>query len=260
MTPIRTWWGAAWVEKMERLAESRRFAEGDKYARTGRVQDLSFDGRILRAKVQGSDELPYTVRISFDPFAPEQWTALLAGIRDRASLLSQLSSGELPLEIRASFSKANLRFMPERYVDLHLECSCPDWLKPCKHLVALWLRFAREFDRDPFLLFRLRGLSRDEFFAMLGGQVQGADPELLVDDADEEEIPDHSVPLTPESLPADPAAFWSAPPLPDLAVETTGRSLLDGDIFLDLKRWAELEPQFQQIYDAVWDLAGQIRS
>ena len=38
--------------------------------------------------------------------------------------------------------------MPERYVDLHLECACPDWLKPCKHLVAVWLKFARDFDHD----------------------------------------------------------------------------------------------------------------
>ena len=60
--------------------------------------------------------------------------------------------------------------MPERYVDLHLECSCPDWLKPCKHLVATWLKFAPDFERDPLLLFQLRGMDRQQLYDSLGGR------------------------------------------------------------------------------------------
>jgi len=193
----RNWWGAAWVEKMERLAEPRRFAEGAKYARTGSLPAIRFDGRTVAARVQVPHEPPYMVRISFDPFSHEQWECLLAEVRDRDALDSSISSGDLPLELQTAFSKAKLRFMPERYVDLHLECACPDWLKPCKHLVAVWLRFARDFDRDPFLVFELRGLKRDGLLALLRNRQPAAVPEPGATE-EVEEFPEIDVPPTLE--------------------------------------------------------------
>ena len=112
------WWGAAWVEKLERLAEPSRFAEGEQYARTGRVPAIRFDGRTIAAKVQGPHEPPYMVRISFDPFSREQWDGVWVEVRDRGALASSIPSGDLPMEIQTAFSKVKLRFMPERYVDL----------------------------------------------------------------------------------------------------------------------------------------------
>jgi uncharacterized Zn finger protein len=254
---VRNWWGAAWVNKMERLAEPTRFAQGAKYARTGSVPALRFDGRTVASKVQVPNEQPYLARISFDPFSHQQWESLLAEVRDRKALASSISSGDLPLELQSAFTKAKLRFMPERYVDLHLECACPDWLKPCKHLVALWMKFAREFDRDPFLVFELRGLKRDELLARLRNRQPAAVPEP---GAAEEEFPEVAVPLKLEPLPADPKAFWSAPALPAAPPESSGRLLLDDDIFERLKNWPGIESQFHQIYGAVYELASLIRS
>jgi uncharacterized Zn finger protein len=255
----RNWWGAAWVEKMERLAEPRRFAEGAKYARTGFLPAIRFDGRTVAARVQVPHEPPYTVRISFDPFSHEKWDGLLAEVRDRGALATSISSGDLPLEIQTAFSKAKLRFMPERYVDLHLECPCPDWLKPCKHLVAVWLKFARDFDRDPFLVFELRGLKRDELLAILRNQRPATVPEREETDA-AEEFQEIAVPMELAALPADPEAFWSAPALPAAPPESPGRLLLDDDVFVRLKNWPGVESQFHQIYDSVYELASLLCS
>ena len=248
------WWGAAWVEKMERLAEPSRFAGGALYARTGFLPAIRFDGRTVAARVQVPHEPSYMVRISFDPFSHEQWERLLAEVRDRGALASSLSSGDLPLEIQTAFSRAKLRFMPERYVDLHLECACPDWLKPCKHLVAVWLRFARDFDHDPFLLFELRGLKRDELLAILRNRQPAVVPEPQEADG-AEEFPEIAVPMEPAALPADPEAFWSAPALPAAPPESPGRLLLDDDVFERLENWPGVESQFHQIYDSVYELA-----
>src|SRR6202030_3681962 len=196
----------------------------------GRVAAIRSDGRTITARVQAPQDLPYTVRISVDPFSPEQWTRLIAEVRDLRKLAASVSSGDLPLEIQTAFSKAKLRFMPERYVDLHLECPCPDWLKPCKHLVAVWLKFARDFDLDPFLVFELRGLKRDELLAILRNRQPAAVPEP--DEADAAaEFPEIAVPLNLAALPADPEAFWSAPALPTAPPESPGRLLLDDDVF-----------------------------
>jgi uncharacterized Zn finger protein len=255
------WWGTAWVEKMERLSEPSRFVEGEGYVQQGRVPAIRFDGRTIAAKVQGPHEPPYIVRISFDPFSREQWDSLFAEVRDRRALASMTlkSPADLPMEIKTAFSKAGLRFMPERYVDLHLECACPDWLKPCKHLVAVWLKFARDFDHDPFLLFELRGLKRNELLAIPGNRQPGPVPESEEIYA-AEEFPEIAVPIELAALPADPEAFWSAPALPEAPPESPGRLLLDDDVFERLQNWPGVESQFHQIYDSVYDLASLLCS
>lgn len=261
MSQARNWWGTAWVEKIERLAESTRLAQGQHCARSGLVGAIKFDGRTISAKVQGAKKEPeYMVRISFDPFVREEWDRLLAELRSRSSFVESLAAGDLPLETQTAFSKAKLRFMPERYVDLHLECACPDWLKPCKHLVALWLKFGRDFENDPFLVFELRGLLRDELVVLLRGRT----PAGLEDEGDAEEdlegFPEFAVHLVPEALPVDPASFWAAPALPEPAPESPARLLLDDDIFEKLCEWPGIEAKFRQIYDSVYELATRLRS
>jgi uncharacterized Zn finger protein len=250
------WWGAAWTEKMQRLAEAGRFAEGERFALKGFVTQVTFDGRTIAARVQGLKEPLYTVRITFDPFSQEQWDALLSEVRDKSGVAASLAKGDMPMEIQTAYSRAKLRFMPERYADLHLECPCSDWLKPCKHLVAAWLRFGRDFDRDPYLLFELRGLKREELSALLLNRKAEAQKEA----EEVVEYPEVVVTLQPEPLPSDPAAFWAAPMLPAPPQESQVRLLLDDDIFERLEDWQGIASQFHQIYDSVYELAGLLLS
>ncbi|MFB6273641.1 MAG: SWIM zinc finger family protein, partial [Salinibacter sp.] len=84
-------------------------------------------------------------------------------------------------------------------------CSCPDWSNPCKHIAAVYLLLAEEFDRDPFLLFRLRGMRQGALMDRIGGDVEAA---LGEDGLDEDASPDV------QPLQAD-EDFWDAPSLPD---------------------------------------------
>ena len=256
----RNWWGATWFEKMQRLAEGTRFAEGTKFALSNRVQQLTFEGSTIQAMVQGPAEPPYKVRITFVPFTEEQWEQLFAAVRDPRALAESLDSGDMPLEVQTAFSKAKLRFMPERYADLHLECGCPDWLKPCRHLVAVWMRFAREFDRDPFLLFQLRGMKRDDLYLRMQGFTSAAaEPEAEVS-AEAEEEPE-SFPVNLQDLPSDPEAFWADPPLPTGILDVEARSVLDDDIFDKLgpakfiRNWPSFAAEFHHVYDSVYEFA-----
>ncbi len=257
----RNWWGAVWLEKMEKLAESRRFSDGMKYAAANRVLQMRFEGRTVTARVQGTAEQPYTVRITFDPFADDQWEALFSNVRDRRALAKSLSEGDLPLEIQTAFTKAKLRFMPERHVDLHMECACPDWLKPCKHLVAVWLKFGRDFERDPFLLFQLRGMKHDDLFDLLQGRPQ---PMPEPEPASGPEPDFDPLPVQLQALPTDPEAFWQAPAVFTLPDEAGEPRLMDEDLFEKLGRpafanhWPAMESQFYQICDSVYDVAATI--
>lgn len=73
----------------------------------------------------------------------------------------------MPQEIEQTFAAVGLSLFPEKLRDLETSCSCPDWSIPCKHIAAVYYLLGEEFDRDPFLIFTLRGMSREELLASL---------------------------------------------------------------------------------------------
>ena len=85
--------------------------------------------------------------------------------------------------------------LPAQMSDLETDCSCPDWSNPCKHTAAVYCLLGEEFDRDPFLIFTLRGMTNDELRTRLTG---AADTQTEV----------AAVP-PPEPLAADPVTFWT---------------------------------------------------
>jgi uncharacterized Zn finger protein len=97
----------------------------------------------------------------------------------RAALLA----GEIPHELVELFDELELPLFPS---ELDLECSCPDWGKPCKHVSAVLYVLAEAFDDDPFLVLAWRGRGREELLAALRGlpePVETIDP-LAVDEVD----------------------------------------------------------------------------
>src|SRR5215467_3466787 len=106
--------------------------------------------------------------------------------------------------IEQVYKEVGLSLFPEKLCDLETDCSCPDWSNPCKHVAAVYYLLGEEFDRDPFLIFKLRGAEREEFVARLGAVQAPVDVE--VEAAPEAE---------PEPLAADTSAFWGADPLAD---------------------------------------------
>ncbi|MCI0528593.1 MAG: hypothetical protein L0Y56_14235, partial [Nitrospira sp.] len=45
--------------------------------------------------------------------------------------------------------------------------SCPDWSNPCKHIAAVYYLLAERFDEDPFLIFKLRGRTKEQIIQIL---------------------------------------------------------------------------------------------
>jgi hypothetical protein len=65
--------------------------------------------------------------------------------------------------IDATFSSMRLQLLPASRRGVALtECSRPDYANPCKHIAGVYYRLASQLDRDPFLLFEPRGLSREQ--------------------------------------------------------------------------------------------------
>jgi hypothetical protein len=80
----------------------------------------------------------------------------------KARFSAELLAGEMPREIDEAFRAAGASLFPERRAELATRCSCPDWGDPCKHVAATHYVLGEALDRDPFLLFELRGRSREQ--------------------------------------------------------------------------------------------------
>jgi uncharacterized Zn finger protein len=152
------WWGQRWLAVLEALNLGGRLQRGRSYARKGQVVDLAIEPGTVRASVQGSRPKPYQVSIRVKRVGPKETERLAAELAKSPYVLAKLLTQEMPQDIERLFEATRLSLFPARASELHTECSCPDWSNPCKHIAAVYYLLGEEFDRDPFLIFRLRGI------------------------------------------------------------------------------------------------------
>jgi uncharacterized Zn finger protein len=191
----KTWWGKRWIEVLENFEIGKRLARGKRYARSGQVVNLDVTKGRVKAKVQGSRVKPYDVLIENDTFPDEQWQQVITDLSGQPRFVSSLLSGEMPKDIEEVFLRTGLSLFPGEE-EFRFACSCPDHSSPCKHIAAVFYLLAEAFDEDPFLIFRLRGMEKDELISSL-----------------QADLPENAPQTTGErvqlqALPEDPKAFW----------------------------------------------------
>src|SRR5947209_17777255 len=164
-----TWWAQRWIRLLEKFGWSARLNRGRSYARHGNVLDIDVQPGLVRARVQGSRKQPYRVEIGLKPLSKGDWNKVISLLRRKAIYAARLLSGEMPRDIEEIFKAAGVPLFPQSGEDLIMSCTCPDWASPCKHVAAVYYVLGSEFDRDPFLLFQLRGRSKDQVIAALRG-------------------------------------------------------------------------------------------
>lgn len=164
-----TWWGQRWIEALESVlrGDSARLGRGRTYARAGRTHDLAVQGGVVTAKVTGSRPTPYKITIKLAQLPDAAWKVAIAGMAEKAQFAAELLSGQMPKEIDEVFRAAKTSLFPLQRADLTTSCSCPDWGDPCKHVAATHYVLGEALDRDPFLLFELRGRTKDQVLAAL---------------------------------------------------------------------------------------------
>jgi uncharacterized Zn finger protein/superfamily II DNA or RNA helicase len=165
----KTWWGNAWIEAMERIDyNTNRLPRGRRYAAAGMVWEIKVENGEVLARVKGSRPTPYKVKINLKKFDQKQIETIKAVIAENPVLASELSLGKLPEEMLALLDARKIRLLPASWKDLAASCSCPDWANPCKHLAAVYYLLANEIDKNPFIIFELRGVSAGELMDAAG--------------------------------------------------------------------------------------------
>lgn len=161
------WWVQRWVELLNTYRFKKRLERGRIYAREGHILSLEYKGSKVTALVQGTAEEPYKLSIWLDAFSDEDWNYVIDSLSEQAIYSAQLLAGEMPAEIEAVFTANGLSLYPFNLSEVHSKCSCPDPKNPCKHIAAVYYQLGDFFREDPFVLFQLRGRSRDSILDAL---------------------------------------------------------------------------------------------
>jgi len=162
------WWSHRWLKIIDEFGLGHRWERAKLYASKGQITSINIENGLVKAFVQGASQEPYRVTVSVKTIPKAIWTAILQDLGRTSSFAISLASGTLPAEaeIDKIFAENGVLLFPDRQGELHTKCTCLDWFNPCKHIAAVYLLLAAEFDRDPFLLFKLRGLESAALFSL----------------------------------------------------------------------------------------------
>ncbi len=197
-----SWAAQRWMRLIEQAAPGETLIAGLGYASAGQTRRLSFEpGRVVAA-IQGSQYTPYDTVLAVRPYAHDASEKLIAAMSDQAVHAAKLLAGELLPSIEDVFAPLGMRLFPIETVEVEPRCTCkearglaapsavgvaslreqsataaldPDSPAPtpqrgpiwCKHACCLAYLVAERFAHDPFLMFTLRGLPKDELLERL---------------------------------------------------------------------------------------------
>ncbi len=162
-----SWQGKSWIKGMLKHGRFFRMQRGIAYSKEQRISNVIIKKGEVFALCQGTAPVPYRVRIEFTPIVPKQWRQVISEMGQTIEIEAKLLSGEMPQHINKLFLRNGVPLFPVPKQNLDASCNCPDQAVPCKHIAAVILTLASIFDYDPFMLFLLRGMSREELLREL---------------------------------------------------------------------------------------------
>ncbi len=174
----KTWWGQQWLNSLSNIDYENRLARGSRYARNGAVTKIDIKQNQIKAKVAGSRPKPYNVDIVLPPFFDPELSEFIQALAKRPTIISKLLNRELDPEVLTIAEGMGLKVFPKQWTDFKMQCSCPDWAVPCKHLAAVVYKVSAEIDNNPFLIFSLHNVNLVDELSQLGVVVHTSTVEI----------------------------------------------------------------------------------
>ena len=151
-----TFWGKAWCDNLEAYSDfANRLPRGRTYVRNGSVVDLQIQKGSILSRVAGSSL--YRIEIRIKPLGSERWDAVQKECAGKIDSLIELLQGRLSSAVMAVVTRRETGLFPTPK-EIEMKCSCPDWAGLCKHLAATLYGVGARLDKEPALLFSLRGV------------------------------------------------------------------------------------------------------
>jgi uncharacterized Zn finger protein len=151
----KTWWGKQWLNSLNNIDYENRLARGSSYAKKGSVTKIEIRGNHISGRVIGSRPAPYRVDIILPPFFDPELNSFITALAKKPTIISKLLNRELDPTVLTIAEQMGLKVFPKQWTDFKMQCNCPDWAVPCKHLAAVIYKVSAEIDNNPFLVFDL---------------------------------------------------------------------------------------------------------
>ncbi len=160
----KTFWGQAWCDHMESLGDfENRLPRGRTYVRNGSVCHLAIKKGCVTALVSGSSL--YNVEIKINVLPKKNWAKVKSRCAGQIGSLLELLQGHLSDQVMDVVTDSSSGLFPLSK-EIRLRCSCPDWATMCKHVAAVLYGIGARLDKQPALLFSLRGVKHDELISV----------------------------------------------------------------------------------------------
>ncbi|TNM42032.1 hypothetical protein FHP29_08725 [Nocardioides albidus] len=187
---VRSWWGKAWQRAVEEAAYSdAELRPGRTHARRGDVGAISVESGGLLAACRDGDDA-WTVQVSLPVLEEPARRALVEVVAAEAGRIADLLAGNLAHDLVEHAEEVGVELLPYGG-ELVATCTCPHYLDPCPHAIAVLVQTGWLVDTDPLVLFALRGVDRDVLLADLHARAAtgpGAPPVRTADLADDVEL------------------------------------------------------------------------
>ncbi|MDR1885093.1 MAG: hypothetical protein LBQ56_02375 [Synergistaceae bacterium] len=208
------WWTVEWLKHIDKIAGPKQKTAAKNYVRSGHVIEMNVSPGLIDAKVQGRRSAPYHVRLYSPMPTDDQMSVIMRRLSERAIYGAQLLSGEMPRAVREIYASSGAALLPDDFEKCRRMCSCPEQIEDCKHILAVLFVSADVFDRDPFLLLKMRGLEKDALLSSLtsprGSALPAGEPRVCdAPDIDAPPRPTEPAPCETPPLSTD-ASFYGA--------------------------------------------------
>ena len=152
----KTWWANKWLTTILATASEQAVLQGLKFAARGQVSSVDIvDNRVISV-VKGPNGGLHNNYIVFPRFSKESSEIFVSFLKQQPAELLAFSNKALSPSLELLMSKSGLQLFDDPN-KVNMGCDCHDE-RPCKYLIATFLKIAEQADKDPNVLFKIHGL------------------------------------------------------------------------------------------------------
>ena len=165
--PPESGWAFRFLARLAALGWEDALADGRAVALSGAVTSLEIGRAGARADVKAVDGHLEETSLSLVSLSTAAKRRVLKAMSARARFAADLLAGRLPEDVEGAFQGTGHTLLPVDAGDVVFRCSCAEVPGPCAHAGALAVLLGDRLQDDPFLVFLLRGVPREELLAGL---------------------------------------------------------------------------------------------
>ncbi len=158
----KNWWTTRFVSVLEDYGENGRLSRAKHCARNGFGNNIRIGPGEVSMGILCTGSAARPVGLLFPRFSSDVWDTVIDTITNDAALTGSLITGEFSRDLVDTLEKKEIFLIPDQYRSVRAYCHCSDDQNPCIHSAAAWYFLAEVLDEDPWILFLLHGMTREE--------------------------------------------------------------------------------------------------